>query len=374
MLPRYHLRMTRFLALFALLAVAAAAQSTDSSDAKPLRVAIAGLAHGHVSGFLRGARNRRDIQIAGVFDPDATLGARYAKENGFAADIMFTDLGAMLDRIKPEAVATFTNTYDHAMVVEACAARHIPVMMEKPLAANLAQARAIQKAAQRGGIPVMVNYETTWYKSHREIWNLIKEQKAAGEIRKMVAMDGHQGPKEINVQPEFFAWLSDPVKNGAGALFDFGCYGANLMTWLMDNQRPTAVTALAHTNKPEIYAHVDDEATILVQYPKAQGIIQASWNWPFSRKDFEVYGAQGYTIATGGDGLRVRLPGGKAEEARTPGPLPPAEADSISYLTGVARGRFKPGGLNSLENNVIVVEILEAARESVRTGKTIALK
>jgi len=366
--------MTRFLALFAFLTVPAPAQPADASDAKPLRVAIAGLAHGHVSGFLRAARNRKDIQIVGVFDPDASLGARYAKDNGFAADILFTDLGAMLDRIKPEAVATFTNTYDHAMVVEACAARHIPVMMEKPLAANLAQAHAIQKAAQRSGIPVMVNYETTWYKSHAEIWKLIKEQKAAGEIRKMVAMDGHQGPQEINVQPEFFAWLSDPVKNGAGALFDFGCYGANLMTWLMDNQRPIAVTALAHTNKPDIYAHVDDEATILVQYPKAQGIIQASWNWPFSRKDFEVYGAQGYAIATGGDGLRVRLPGAKAEEARTPDPLPPAERDSISYLTGVARGRFKPGGLNSLENNVIVVEILDAARESVRTGKTIALK
>jgi len=366
--------MTRLLALFALLSAAAPAQPPDAADAKPLRVAIAGLAHGHVSGFLRGARNRTDIQIAGVFDSDATLGARYAKENGFAADIMFTDLGAMLDRIKPEAVATFTNTYDHAMVVEACALRHIPVMMEKPLAANLAQARAIQKAAQRSGIPVMVNYETTWYRSHREIWKLIKEQKAAGEIRKMVAMDGHEGPKEIHVQPEFFAWLSDPVKNGAGALFDFGCYGANLMTWLMDNQRPTAVTALAHTNKPEIYPHVDDEATILVQYPKAQGIIQASWNWPFGRKDFEVYGAQGYAIATGGDGLRVRLPGGKAEEARTPEPLPPAERDSISYLTGVARGRFKPAGLNSLENNAIVVEILDAARESVRTGKTVVLK
>ena len=82
----------------------------------------------------------------------------------------------------------------------------------------------------------------------------MKEQKAGGEIRKMVAMDGHQGPKEINVQPEFLAWLTDPVKNGAGALFDFGCYGANLMTWLMDNQRPSKVTALAQTNKPQIYA------------------------------------------------------------------------------------------------------------------------
>ena len=366
--------MIRSAALLALLPFLSQAQSPDASDAKPLRVAIAGLAHGHVSGFLHGARNRKDIRIVGVFDADATLGARYARENGFASGIMFTDLGAMLDSIKPEAVATFTNTYDHAMVVEACASRHIPVMMEKPLAVNMAQAHAIEKAAQRGAIPVMVNYETTWYKSHGEIWRLIKEQKAAGGIRKMVAMDGHEGPKEINVQPEFFSWLSDPVKNGAGALFDFGCYGANLMTWLMDNQRPIAVTAIAQTNKPEIYPHVDDEATILVRYPKAQGIIQASWDWPFSRKDFEVYGEKGYAIATGGDGLRVRLPGQRAEEIRQPGDLPPGERDSISYLTGVVRGKFKPAGLNSLENNVIVIQILDAARESVRTGRTILLK
>ena len=54
---------------------------------------------------------------------------------------------------------------------------------------------------------------------------------------------------------------------------------------------------------------------VLVEYPKAQGIIQASWNWPFGRKDFEVYGERGYAIATGGDALRVRLPDGQ-EEAR----------------------------------------------------------
>jgi predicted dehydrogenase len=279
----------------------------------------------------------------------------------------------MLDRVRPEAVATFTSTGDHAVVVEACAARKITVMMEKPLAVDMAQARAIQKAASASGIAVMVNYETTWYKSHGEIWKLIKEQNAAGEIRRMVAMDGHEGPKEIHVQPEFLAWLTDPVKNGAGALFDFGCYGANLMTWMMGNQRPLAVTAMAHTDKPGIYAKVDDEATILVQYPKAQGVIEASWNWPFGRKDFEVYGEKGYAIATGGEGLRVRLPEQRAEETRKPAPLPAAESDSISYLTGIARGKFKPSGLNSLENNVIVVEILQAARDSVRTGKKVTL-
>ena len=341
----------------------------------PVRVAIAGLNHGHVSGFLHNAARRTaDIEIVALYDPEPSLTAKYGKSDHFADEKLFHDLGKMLDTVKPQAVAIFSDTYSHAAIVEAVSERHIPVMMEKPLAVDMKQARAIEAASRKYNVPVIVNYETTWYPSHGEIWNLMHEQKAGGEIRKMVAMDGHQGPKEINVQPEFFAWLSDPVKNGAGALFDFGCYGANLMTWLMDNQRPVKVTAIAQTEKPAIYAQVDDEATVLVEYPKAQGIIQASWNWPFSRKDFEVYGAKGYAIATGGQGLRVRLPEQKAEESRTPPARQPQERDSISYLTAVARGQIKPSGLSSLENNVIVTEILDAARESARTGKAVTLR
>jgi len=352
-----------------------ASAAAPSQPAKPLRVAIAGLNHGHVSGFFNNARRRTaDITIVAVWDPDSALLQKYAGPNNLAAGQLYTDLDKMLDAVKPEAVATFTDTYSHLRVVEACTPRHIPVMMEKPLAVDMKQARAIQQASERYHTPVFVNYETTWYPSHGEMWNLLHEQKAGGEIRRMVAMDGHQGPREINVQPEFFAWLNDPVKNGAGALFDFGCYGANLMTWMMDNQPPLKVTALTQTDKPAIYTHVDDEATVLLEYPKAQGVIEASWNWPVSRKDFEVYGSTGYAIATGGNRLRVRLAGAKTEETQTPPPLKPEAADSISYLIGVARGQFKPYGLSSLENNVIVIEILDAARESARTGRTITLQ
>src|SRR5262249_57807552 len=138
-----------------------------------------------------------------------------------------------------------------------------------------------------------------------------------------------------------------------------------LMTWLMNNQRPKTVTAITARNKPAIYPKVDDEATILVQYAKAQGIVQASWNWPFSRKDFEVYGEHGLAIATGGNNLRVRLPD-EAEKTTTPDPMPRDQHDSLAYLSAVVRGERQPTGLSSLENNLIVTEILESARESAR--------
>ncbi len=364
------LRSVSVVALVLTLQVPAAPQ--QPAPDRPLRLAIAGLVHGHVNGFLRGAQGRKDVEIIGLYDPDKTLLQQYADRYKIPAAAQFTSLEEMLTQTKPEAVASFTNTYDHAAVVEAAASRRIHVMMEKPLAVSNADAERIRRAADRGGVQVFVNYETTWYPSHGEIWAIMKEQKAAGEIRKMVAMDGHQGPKAINVQPEFFAWLSDPVKNGAGALYDFGCYGANLMTWLMDGQRPVAVTAITQHFQPAVYPRVDDEATILVEYPNAQGIIQASWNWPANRKDLEVYGERGYAVATGGNGLRVAL-SGKPEQTITPSPRAADERDSIAHLMAVARGVRKPNALSSLDNNIIVTEILAAARESARTHERVGL-
>jgi len=363
-------------ALVLLLAVStllSAHAQEPAASSQPLRLAIAGLVHGHVSGFLKSAQGRADVQIVGVYEADAALLKNYAQRYKLPDSVLFSDLAVMLDRAKPEAVASFTSTLDHPAVVEAAAARHVDVMMEKPLAVSNADAERIRNAAMRGGIDVLVNYETTWYANHGAIWTLMKERGAAGEIRKMVALDGHSGPKKINVQPEFFGWLTDPVKNGAGALFDFGCYGANLMTWLMDNQRPIAVTAVTQQFQPDVYPRVDDEATILLEYPRAQGIIQASWNWPFNRKDLEVYGDHGSAIATtGGSGLKIALPN-EPEHAVTPDPRPADERDSISHLMAVVRGKRKPNALSSLDNNLIVTEILDAARQSARTHARVTL-
>jgi len=195
-----------------------------------------------------------------------------------------------------------------------------------------------------------------------------------GDVRKVVVHDGHQGPKEINVSPEFFKWLTDPKLNGAGALFDFGCYGADLMTWLMDGQKPIAVTAVTQQIKPEIYPHVDDEATVILTYPKAQAILQASWNWPFDRKDMEVYGRTGYVITVGHDEVKVRKAGEKVDQIVAAKKVMPPYDDSLTYLRAVILDGTKPDGLSSLETNVIVMEILDAARQSAATGKIVNLK
>ncbi len=346
------------------------AQSATGSE--PLRVAIAGLVHGHVEGFFQRSLHRPEIQLVGIAEPDQQLTLRYAAQFNLDRSLMFTDLEDMLQKTHPQVVLAYTNTYDHRRVVEICARHGIPVMMEKPLAVSAEDAHAMADAARKGKIQVLVNYETSWYRSNHAAYDLVHE-KAIGDIRKVVVHDGHQGPKEINVAPEFFAWLNDPKLNGAGALYDFGCYGADLMTWLMDGQRPTSVTAVTQQIKPEIYTRVDDEATIILTYPRAQAILQASWNWPFDRKDMEVYGRTGYVITVRHDDVRVRLKGEEQEKLIAAKPVQAPSDDSINLLRAVVLGGAQPDAPSSLETNVIVAEILDAARRSAASGKTVRL-
>jgi predicted dehydrogenase len=344
-----------------------------AAEGQPLRVAIAGLVHDHVEGFLSNAAHRPELQIVGISDPDRRLFDGYAKQFGLDSALYHADLEEMLRSTKPQAVLVFSNTFDHRKIVELCAKQHIAVMMEKPLAVGLQDARAMEQAAREGKIQVLVNYETSWYRSNHAAYDLVHAD-ALGEIRKIVVHDGHEGPKELGVSEEFLNWLTDPKLNGGGALFDFGCYGADLTTWLMDGKRPLSVTAVTQQIKPNVYPHVDDEATIVLTYPKAQAILQASWNWPFSRKDMEVYGRTGYVVTAGQDDLKVRRAGEKEEKIVAAGKAALPYDDSITYLRGVVLDGIKPDGLSSLETNVIVTEILDGARQSAETGKTVNLK
>jgi len=342
-----------------------------SEDTPPVRIAIIGLSHDHAFGFLPRLNGRPDVVLAGIVETNSDLITRYSNRFHLDRSLFYPSIKALLEKTNVQAVAAFGSVFDHRQVVEECAPRHIAVMMEKPMAVNMKHARAIEAAARKGGIQIIVNYETTWYPGNQAAYDIVQRHEI-GDVRKIVVHDGHSGPKEIGCSTNFLNWLTDPVLNGGGAIVDFGCYGADLMTWLMNGERPTSVFAVTQQIKPDVYPKVDDEATIILKYPRAQAIVQASWNWPFSRKDMEVYGQKGYAITVGRDELRVRLPE-KEEKLTEAKPLTAPYEDSVSYLRAVVLGGLKPVGPSALETNVIVTEILDAARQSAATGKTVRL-
>ena len=364
------LKMKKLLLLLVLTTNVILAQSQP-----PLKIGIVGLTHTHVH-WLLGRPERGDVQIVGIVETNKALAQRYATQHGYSMDIVFNSTQEMIAKTKPEAVSAFGTTYEHLAVVQTCAPLGIHVMVEKPLAVSLAHARKMQKLAAQYKIQLLTNYETTWYATNHQAYAMLHRDSAIGELRKVVVHDGHQGPQEIGVNKEFLDWLTDPIQNGGGALMDFGCYGANLITWLTKGAKPQSVLALTQQIKPAIYPQVEDEATILLRYPRLQGIIQASWNWPYNRKDLEVYGSTGYVFADNRSDLRIRLEKDKTERKESLKERESPFDDPFALFAAVVRGTITlpKYDLSSLENNMLVVEILDAAKKSARTGKAVKLK
>ena len=373
--------MKLILVLMLTLAVVDAHGAANSTAGSPMKVGIVGMVHGHVEGFLKGGGltpaggllNRSDVQLVGIVEPDQKLFESYAQRYHLSPSLHFRSIQEMVSQARPQAVLVFTAPSEHRRVIEECAALGIHVMVEKPLTISYKDAIAIQDAAQRGNIHVLVNLETSWYASNTAAFQLLR-QGALGPIVKTVFRDGHPGPKLIGVQPEFLSFLTDPRQNGAGALFDFGCYGANLMTWLMDGEAPLSVTAVTTQLQPSLYPEVDDEAEIVLTYKNAVAIVQASWNWPFNLKQMDVYGRTGYAKSIDSERIEVRKenePEGRIMKGEM---LTAPYDDPLHYMTALLNGDIREGNsLSSLSNNMTVSEILDAARQSARTGKTVSL-
>lgn len=357
-----------FILLFSLVTFNSEAQQ------KPVRLAVAGISHGH-HGWILGRTNDEFVELVGIYEPVAALREKAIRNFKLDPKLFYSDLSKMLTELKPDGLCAFGATNEHLDVVRQAAPKGIAVMVEKPLATTIKDAHEIAALSKRYNVPVLTNFETSWYPTTDKTYALTRDTSFMGKIRKVVIHDGHEGPKEIGVSDEFFEWLTDPVKNGGGALTDFGCYGANLMTYLMNGEAPTSVTAVTQQFKPHIYPKVDDEATIVLTYPNAQAIIQASWNWPYSRKDMAVYGEHGYAITT--DHKKMEIKSGK--EPKKMLELEPDQTGTYTspflYFADVIRKKITipKNGLYSLENNVMVVWILEAARKSAETGKTVKL-
>ena len=350
--------------------------NTGYGQEKPLRLGVAGLTHTHVHWIL-GREKKDDVQLVGIAEPNRALAERYAKQHGFPMSMVYNSLEEMIAATNPEAVAAFGSIYDHLKVVQVAAPKGIHVMVEKPLAVSMEHAKEMAALARKYRIHLLTNYETSWYPTNDETKKRIQNGEI-GSVRKIIIRDGHRGPKKIGINEEFLDWLTDPIQNGGGAVVDFGCYGANLSTWLLNGERPLSVTAVLQQLQPENNPKVDDEATIILRYDSAQAIIQASWNWPIGRKDLEVYGLVGAVYADNRHEFRMRIAEGydgyREERLKLP-EMPSPYNDPFAYLHAVLRNKITvpPFGLYSLENNMMVMEILDAARKSAREGKTIVL-
>jgi predicted dehydrogenase len=348
------------------------------AQAPKIRIAIIGLDHDHVWGKLNAfaSHSYPDAELVAIADPHAELIEKAKTRNALPDVRYFSDYTEMLDQMKPDAVLVTTANDQHLAILRACAQRHIHFLTEKPMAQNGADAREMARVAKEADIKLMVNYPTVWQASTQEAYMRLKSGEL-GPVQKIIVEFGHQGPREIGASKEFNAWLYDPLKNGAGALMDFGCYGANWALWVKG--RPQRVYAYSLKLKTAQHNEVEDDVTVVLEYPDATAILLPSWDWPYGKLQAEFYGPYGGLTSTG-DSLLFQAAGKRTDLEKTLGekldmmPVPPEKADGTAYFLDCIRHNKPIEGPVAADLNVGVNEIIDAALESIRTGRAVALK
>ncbi|MBI4873675.1 MAG: Gfo/Idh/MocA family oxidoreductase [Acidobacteria bacterium] len=349
----------RFVLLALLGAATLAAQDT--------KIAVVGLVHSHVWGPLARMIKGDAAKLVGIAEPNPELTAE-AKKMGAADALIFSDYKKMLDETKPQIVWAFVENNRHLEIVRACAPRKIHVMFEKPLAATLQQAKAIRDLARKHGIQVLTNYQMAWWPANYTAKKAV-DAGELGKVWRVRGVVGHGGPGSQGARSKyFFAWLTDPVQNGAGALMDFGCYNALWSLWYLG--KPDSVFAHVNHLRPETFPKVEDNSTMILSYKNGVALLEGSWDLPRSFQDLEVFGLGGSVYMANG---KVELRKGRQTLDLPLEPLPPERAEPIAFMVNTIRSGKPIEGLTALDINTEVVEIIEAAKMSVQTSRAVRL-
>jgi len=343
-----------------------------------LRVGVLGLSHDHVWGNLASLGDGEHGRLVAAADPDPQLRERVQKLHG--GIVTHESFDALLERRDLDAILVFADNRRSAELGVRALERRLPVMIEKPMAADLAGARALLAAGRAAGLPLMVNWPTAWRPALRHGLALAADG-AAGEPTQLSHRGGHAGPREFGCSPQFCDWLYDPHRNGGGALVDYCGYGAVLCRLVLG--RPQAVTAVTPPpRKPGLVA--EDRAIAILSYPRALGVLEASWMQIGGEPAFAmiVYGERGTLLVhqprPTREGERVgagRVQIVTAEGSRfvDPPPLPPEQRDGPThFLTRVATG----GDVTpfcSPDVGCDVQEVIAAAQRSAGTGQRVEL-
>ncbi len=141
-----------------------------------------------------------------------------------------------------------------------------------------------------------------------------------GRVWQVKYRAAHAGPKELGCSEAFCGWLFDPALNGGGALIDYACYGCALARTILGMPNEVFATA-GHYVKSAL--PVEDNATVLLRYPQASALAEASWSQQGDLTSYEAifYGEDGTLVTSGRENGRLLRADAEHSEGRELPPL-----------------------------------------------------
>jgi predicted dehydrogenase len=332
------------------------------TERRKLRFGVAGMTSDHVWGMGDGLAALPEVEMVAGAEPYAELRERAARQWNLTR--LYEDYLDMLDREDLDAILVCCDNAGKAKIAEAAAGRGIHVYQDKPMAATLAQADRILRAAETSGITLMVAYHSAFNPLYDQVKHLIGAG-AIGRFYLARGVTGHAGPAEIDCSRYFCEWLFDRQRNGGGTFVDEACY---LLDAFIDTLGPvTEVSAFTAQmgHRDYLPPDVEDNAVAILRFANGGlGVIDSKWGQigPAPVRT-SYHGVQG-TIVSGPSGTELY----STAEAAPPEGWEPLDMSTRAgrYRTpGTLRGWRAPDaapaqqGRSRLEQRTFVRSVLD---------------
>ena len=343
----------------------------------PLRLAIAGLG-------LAGQRHAEAIRLAAGVELAAIVDHDTAKpavaESGIAC---YASLESLFAGEEVDGVVVATPNALHTAQAQACVARRVPVLVEKPIATTVADAVVLVRDARASGVPLLVGH----HRRHNPLIQKVKEVIGAGRIGELRAIHGTCWLYKPDAYFDAAPWRKHA---GAGPIAINLVHDIDLIRYLCGEI--TQVFALA-TPSLRGYANEDVASAVLRFANGAVGTITVSdsiaapWSWEMTAKENPVYPSTGQSCCLiGGSKASLSIPDLKlwshgegepdwwGEIASTT--LAAASTDplvtQIEHFGAVIRADASPlvSGAEGLRN----LQVIEAIAQSAKTGQPVAIE
>lgn len=355
---------------------------------KRYRVAGISFEHMHMGDNLRMAAEHADCEVVGVCDIDRSRLLNAQQDLGLADSQLYADWKHCIEDCQPDLLVLCPATGDHAVWVERLAPFGLPLLIEKPMAANLSDADRMLAVCSQHDVLLAINWPLVWVPAHRTAKRLIDEGRI-GQILEVHYYGGNRGPlwhtagkREISAievaRQKPLSWFYSRAKGG-GSLLDYLGYGATLGTWFLNGAKPIEVTAVVDAN-PSL--EVDEHSITVARYEFGLSKFETRWgtytdpwtNQPQPQCGFVLVGTEG-TISSFDYAKTIRLQdqaNAAGVEIESDTLSPPTQNPIQALIDCLQHGRSLQGPL-SPEISRIGQQIVDTAYQSALQKRTLPL-
>jgi predicted dehydrogenase len=331
----------------------------------PFRVGLVGA--GHISRtHLLSFRRVADARVVGVWSRTRARAEAFARE--FALDLATDHVEELVGAVDVVCVNSPNALHAEHAILAARAGKH--VIVEKPLAVNLDEGRAMLEAARAAGVGLAYAEELPFVPKFVRAREILRSG-VLGEARYVTQREAHAGP--------YSPWFFTRDEAGGGVLMDMACHSVECVRWLLGKPRVERVTARI-ANLDPARGPLDDHSVVQMEFAGgASATCEASWVLPGGMQSrLEIWGSAGYLDVDllHATGMRLFAKGGGAAGAA----WSMAHADyfhdngypqELAHFLDCFRTGRTPD--ESGEDGLAVLEILCAAYASAREGRTVEL-